>query len=308
VIAWSLGLGLPLALALTMTALLSVPTDATPLSVDNPGPDGARAVAQVLARQGVTVVAAADTATAVAQASGDTTLVIAGPSPVSGRQLDWYAQADCDIVLIDPDPKLRDHLEAAIVENRLTVVEDPDVFANAGIVEGDNAATALRTLGAHRRLVWSVASWEEDDAGGAGGVWQLLPPWAGLVAVQLLIAAAGAAVWRGRRMGRLAPDELPVSVPASQITTGLGQLYRRGRALGHAGAALRGGTAARIGGGLGLGPATAPATLVARVARALGRAEPPIRELLYGPPPRSAAELTALARALDELEQEVAGR
>jgi hypothetical protein len=292
-----------------MTALLTAPTDATPLSVANPGPDGSRAVAQVLGWHGVTVVAADDTASAVAQAGGQATLVIAGPQPVSDRQIDLYAQVDCAVVLIAPDPALRQSLERELPADRLTVAENAAVFTNGGVLAGDNAATALRTLGAHPRLIWNVARWEDDhgvnlEAGGS--IWRLLPPWAPAVAVQLGVAATGAALWRGRRFGRVVPEELPVTVPASQITTGLGVLYRRRRAFGHAAAALRAGAAARAGARLGLGWTTEPATLVAAIARAIGQAEGEVRALLYGPAPRSASQLAALAQALDKLEKEVA--
>ncbi|MDR1633761.1 MAG: DUF4350 domain-containing protein [Bifidobacteriaceae bacterium] len=303
VVGWTLGLGLPLALALIMTAMLTIPTDQTPLGVDNPNPDGARALAQVLARNGVDVVDADSTAAAVALASGDTTLVIAGSSAVAEAQLELYGEADCGIVLIDPDAQLRQHLEEALPSERLAVFEDPDVFTNAGIVKSDNAATALRALGQHRRLVWNVARWEEEAA--SGGTWQLLPPWAPVVTVQLVIAAAGAALWRGRRMGRIVPDELPVTVPAAEVTVGLGGLYRRSRAQGHAAAALRAGTASRLGAALGLGPGATPATLVAEIARAAERSEHDVRDLLYGPAPSSAGRLTTLAGALDQLEKEV---
>ncbi|MDR2347068.1 MAG: hypothetical protein LBD90_00305, partial [Bifidobacteriaceae bacterium] len=185
-------------------------------------------------------------------------------------------------------------------------MENPAVFTNQGVLEGDNAATVLRVLGAEPRLVWNLAAWEGE--GGEGGVWQLLPPWAPLAAVQLLIAAAGAALWRGRRMGRLVPDRLPVTVPASQVTIGLGGLYRRTRAMGHAAAGLRAGAASRIGAALGLGPATPPATLVARIAQASGRPEVAVRDLLYGAAPRSNGQLAALARALDQLNKEVLSR
>jgi hypothetical protein len=303
-VAWILGLGIPLGLALTMTALLTVPTDDTWLSVGNPAPDGARAVAQVLGRNGVTVIAAPSTAEAVAQSFGDTTLAIAGSAEVSDTQQELYATAECDVVLIEPDPYLREYLESSIPEERLRVYEDAEVFTNGGITDGDRAATALRALGGHRRLVWNVAGWE-DDSGTPTGMWGLLPPWAELATLQLVIAAAGAALWRGRRMGRIVPDELPVTVPASEVTVGLGRLYRRSQAVGHAAAALRAGAATRAGAALGLGWSSEPATLVAGIAQATSRPEANVRELLYGPAPVSAGQLAALARDLDQLEKEV---
>ncbi|MDR1118441.1 MAG: DUF4350 domain-containing protein, partial [Bifidobacteriaceae bacterium] len=169
---WAAGVGIPLALALVMTALLRAPTDSTPLSVTNPGAGGARAVAQVLGRCGVDVIAAKTTAQAVAQAYGDATLVIAGYEPVSERQLEAYAGARTDIVLIAPDPELYNYLDERVGAGGLTVMRDASVFTNEGVVEYNNAATALRTLGGHRRVIWSVARWEDGPAPGSEGLWQ----------------------------------------------------------------------------------------------------------------------------------------
>ncbi|MDR2338641.1 MAG: hypothetical protein LBF40_00655, partial [Deltaproteobacteria bacterium] len=262
------------------------------------------AVAQVLSRHGVTVVDVKDTASAVARAGPDATLAIVGAESVSEHQLDLYAKVETEVVLIAPDLGLRDRLERELAPGQLTVVDDPEVFTNGGVTDGDNADQALRLLGGQRRLIWQIAR-REDAEGASADIWALLPPWADLVAVQLLIAAGGAALWRGRRMGRLAPDELPVSVPASEVTEGLGRLYGRARAAGHAAAALRAGAAARLAAALGLGEAAPPATLVAGIARAQGRDQAAISDLLYGPPPGSASQLAALAQALDQVEKEV---
>ncbi|MDR3360074.1 MAG: DUF4350 domain-containing protein [Bifidobacteriaceae bacterium] len=304
VLAWAFGLGLPLAAAAAMTAAMTVPTDETPLSAANPGPDGAMALVKVLEDHGVAVEVEERTAAAVAQAEGQVTLAIVGDARVSDRQLELYSQVSCDVVLISPDPALLDRLEGTMPAGRLAVEADGWVFANEEILEDDNAATALRTLGQNPRLIWNMARYE-DEVGDQASLWGLLPPWAKLVAVQLVIAAGGAALWRGRRMGRPVPEELPVSVPASQTTVGLGRLYGRSRALGHAAAALRATSAARLAPPLGLGPSAAPATLVAAIAEAAGRSPSEVSELLYGPPPSGGGQLVALAKALDELEKDV---
>jgi hypothetical protein len=262
------------------------------------------AVLEVLKDHGVEVIAVEDTATAVAQADGAVTLAIVGDTRVSERQLELYSQVNCDVVLIAPDADLVSYLEGTLPPERLTSQLDATIFTNGQITESDNAATAIATLGQHPKLIWNLARFE-DSGGKQADVWGLLPPWAKLVAVQLAVAVVGAALWRGRRMGRPVPEELPVTVPASQITVGLGRLYGRSRALGHAAAALRAASAARLAAPLGLGPAVAPATLVAAVAEAARRAPANVSELLYGPPPNGGGQLVALAKALDELEKEV---
>ncbi|MDR2381687.1 MAG: DUF4350 domain-containing protein [Bifidobacteriaceae bacterium] len=297
---WVLGLGVPLAAVVVMTALLVTPTDKTPLSIANPRPDGAMALAQVLRQQGVAVTPTDSTASAVARADGDVTLAIVAPDRLSDHQLELYAKVKCAVVLIEPSPLLSEHLQEELSLDQLSIIVDGAMVTNSRITRSRNAAEALRLLGQHRTLIWNMASYE-DEQGGQANLWDMLPPWARIVALQLVIAVAGAAAWRGRRMGRVVPDELPVTVPASQLTVGLGHLYGRARALGHAAAALRAGAASRIGTALGLPTSAEPATLVAGTARATNRTGPEISHLLYGPAPGSGAELAALAKALDQL-------
>jgi hypothetical protein len=148
-----------------------------------------------------------------------------------------------------------------------------------------------------------VAAFEENESETAPGPLDLLPPPVRLGLVLALIAGFAAAFWRGRRFGKLVPEALPVEVPASQVTLGVGRLYRRARAAGHAGAALRAGTASRLARRLGLPSSAAPATLVIGIADAAGRPATAVHTLLYGPPPASAAALAALAGDLHALEK-----
>src|SRR5665647_2284492 len=96
-----------------------------------------------------------------------------------------------------------------------------------------------------------------------------------------------------------------VTVRAAETTLGRGRLYRRARSRGHAGAALRAGTARRAAARVGL-PRSAGATdVIDALARATGRPIEQVAGLLYGPPPTDDAGLLQLARQLDELESEV---
>src|SRR5690606_16937832 len=110
-------------------------------------------------------------------------------------------------------------------------------------------------LGAHERLVWLVqdpldTSSTSDEASTPTGA--LLPSWAGPVGLWALVVALVTAIWRGRRLGPLVPESLPVVVRASETTRGRGRLYRRSRSRGHAAAGLRAGTAERVGQRLGV--------------------------------------------------------
>jgi hypothetical protein len=181
------------------------------------------------------------------------------------------------------------------------------VLANARLAEGGNAALALRLLGRQDRLVWYVPSFDDIGSTEASGpaLGDLLPPWTGPVAVQALVVALAAALWRGRRLGRLVTEPLPVVVQAAEATRGRGRLYRRSRAYGHAAASLRAGTASRVATRLGLPRSAGAVAVIEALAHATGRTTDDVAALLYGPPPTDDAGLTELARRLDDLESEV---
>lgn len=189
---------------------------------------------------------------------------------------------------------------------RVVVISDEGVITNARLAEHGHAALALRTLGAHEDLVWLVPSLElgTDDVG-SGPTGRMFPEWASPVGLQLLVLLVALAFWRGRRLGRVVTEPLPVTVRAAEATLGRGRLYRRARARGHAAAALRAGTASRLAALLGLPRAAGATDVIDAVARATGRGVDEISGVLYGPPPTDDGELLWLARTLDQLEGEV---
>ena len=189
----------------------------------------------------------------------------------------------------------------------VTVVDDPSFLVNGTVLEDGNAALALHLLGADERLVWFVpdpfdATSEEQTAPSAVSV---LPRWAGVVGLWALMVVIVAVLWRGRRLGPLMAEDLPVVVRAAETTRGRGRLYRRSRSRGHAAAGLRAAAAERIARMLGL-PRSADATAMTdAIARAAGRPVAQVADLLYGPPPADDTALSELARRLDTLESEV---
>jgi hypothetical protein len=191
---------------------------------------------------------------------------------------------------------------------RIAALSDAGPLENANLADDGNAALVLRMLGRHRDLVWYVPSAGDADPGdgtATPSLRDLVPPAVPLVALALLLVLVVAGFWRGRRLGRLVVEPLPVVVRSGEATRGRGRLYRRARAHGHAAAALRAGTAARCATRLGLPRSAEPPALVAAIARASGRDADAVADLLYGPPPTDDGALTRLARALDDLESEV---
>lgn len=190
---------------------------------------------------------------------------------------------------------------------RVVVITDSSLMTNSRLIEHGNAALMLRALGQHDRLTWYIPSLSDGgfDVPSGPGLSDLLPRGSTVVGFQLLLVVVALALWRGRRLGRVVTEPLPVTVRAAETTLGRGRLYRRARSLGHAGAALRAGTARRAAGRLGL-PRSAGATdVIDALARATGRSTEQVAGLLYGPPPTDDAALLDLARRLDELESEV---
>ena len=182
-------------------------------------------------------------------------------------------------------------------------------FTNDQVLRADNAAVALRLLGQDRRLVWYVPSLADLAAGEGVTLTSLLPRWIfpGLWVAALALVAM--VVWRGRRLGALAAEPLPVVVRAVETTRSLGRLYRRAGDRAHAAAALRRSARARCAERLRLGSHVDPASLVREVARRTGRPEAEVAHLLDPPAtdlgPPTDRDLITLANDLAELDREV---
>jgi hypothetical protein len=184
-------------------------------------------------------------------------------------------------------------------------------FTNDQVLRADNAAIALRLLGQDRRLVWYVPSLADLSAGEGVSLTSLLPRWVfpGLWVAALAVVAT--VVWRGRRLGALATEPLPVVVRAVETTRSLGRLYRRAGDRAHAAAALRRSARTRCAERLRLGSRFDPAGLVREVARRTDRPETEVARLLDPPPgdpgPSTDRDLVNLAQALAQLDREVQG-
>jgi len=184
------------------------------------------------------------------------------------------------------------------------IVGTPRSFTNHLLAEDGNAALALNLIGTHPELVWYLPEFENDDPAEGGGD-PVVPPWVRYVAWMAAFAVLVIAFWRGRRLGPVVPEPLPVIVHAAETTEGRARLYRRSRARDRAAAALRESALGRLQGLHGIGRRTEPAAVVATVASRTGRDPMALHHLLYGPPPTDDAALLNLSRELDSLTQEV---
>jgi Domain of unknown function (DUF4350) len=133
----------------------------------------------------------------------------------------------------------------------------------------------------------------------------LIAPRVKLFLWQLAVAFAALALWRGRRLGRPVSEPQPVQIPGSELVVAVGNLLQRARGRRQAAALLGDDLRRLLAERLGL-PAGAPAELVAGVAAArTGIPVERVRGVLGAASPRDEAELVALARAIDNVRQEV---
>jgi hypothetical protein len=186
------------------------------------------------------------------------------------------------------------------------LIGDEGLITNGSILDSDNAAIALRLFGHTNRLVWYVPS-SADIAASDSTSRSIAPSWfqPGLVlgtsAVVLLC------LWRGRRLGRLVPEPLPVIVRAVETTESRGRMYRKSRDRSRALAVLQQATRKRLASYLGLSVSTSVSSLAAASAAVSGRNYQDVLHLLESPAAHNDASLLELANTLQALEKEVRG-
>jgi hypothetical protein len=190
----------------------------------------------------------------------------------------------------------------------VTVVNGADFMTNSGLLKQGNAALAMNLAGSHPRLIWYAPQHSEGDraSGGGAGITDLFPDQVGWIVLQLCLVVALLAVWKGRRIGPLVAEQLPVVVRASETVEGRGRLYRSRRARDRAAEALRTAALQRTMPRIGLGHDAEPLAVASAVAERCGLSPQAVAHTLFGPPPASDADLVNLAHELDNIERQVA--
>lgn len=187
----------------------------------------------------------------------------------------------------------------------VTALADYAPFSNERIVENGNAALALALLGETPRLVWYLPSVRDLPATGPPSIADLTPEWLTPTILLLLVGAVAAAVWRGRRLGPLVVENLPVIVPARETMEGRARLYARASARTRALDALRIGAVGRLAGALGLPRSATVPEVAAASASLTGRALHEVSAILLTELPGTDRDLIRLSDALAELERAV---
>ncbi|GAA3541242.1 DUF4350 domain-containing protein [Amycolatopsis ultiminotia] len=188
----------------------------------------------------------------------------------------------------------------------VTVTGTGSPLTNDRIADQGNAAFGMRLLGEHRRLVWYLPSPTDPALEGEKKPFvDLIPPGWRYGALTAGIAVVLFALWRGRRLGPVVREPLPIVVRAAETAEGRARLYRRGGAAGHAAETVREAARGRLRTRLGLPRDAGPAAIVDTVSARTGRSQAEIGAVLYGPPPADEPALVRLADELDRVEREV---
>jgi hypothetical protein len=363
--------------AAVLVRLLATPaSDRDDLSPENPAPNGAKAVAEVLRQQGTDVVLT-DTldATLAALDHGGTLLFNDASGYLDEGQLGELADGAGRLILVEPDfrqlralapgfsaagvvpedgPPLAAECRtesggtppagavpqgagtitrgglayrgpvmcfgfetgdrpaasyAADTDGSTVVLGAGQVLSNEAIVREGNAALALNTVGRDPRLVWyrpSLADISISDE--PQSPMELLPSWVTPVILWLLAVGVLAMFWKGRRLGPLVEEPLPVVVRSAETAAGRARLYQDSKSLDRAAANLRAATLTRLAAELRLGTGANAAAVVEAAARHLGRPVPELDGLLRTFVPRTESQLVDWAQNLQQLEEEVTDR
>lgn len=188
---------------------------------------------------------------------------------------------------------------------RVVGVGGAGAWINARLDQEDNAALALDLLapGAADHVDVLVAS---PAGSGTKSVLDLLNPRLKSAAIELLVAFAVLAWWRGRRLGRPIPSRDPVTVPGSEIVVAVGDLLARTHNRDAAARQLRDATRRWLGERLGVGPRATPEQVADVAAGRAGWTREAVLALLGDVPLPDEQSLVALARSLAQLREEVA--
>lgn len=180
-----------------------------------------------------------------------------------------------------------------------------DALRNDSIPLAGNAALALGLLGEDPTLVWYLPGSADLPEDAPPTIQELTPGWVTPVILLLILVFVASAIWRGRRLGPVVVEEMPVVVRARETAEGRARLYARQGATLRAIDALRIGTVQRLSTALNLSRSSDLTEVVAAVSAVTGRPSAEVYDTLVGAVPAGEADLQALSDRLLVLEREV---
>lgn len=195
-------------------------------------------------------------------------------------------------------------VQLATATHDVTILGATESLTNGAVSDHDNAAMALALLGSQPTLVWYLPT-IDDLPTGSGTLASLTPGWVTPSIALLAAATVAGAVWRGRRLGPLVVENLPVVVRSTETVEGRARLYQRSSSRTHAIDQVRIGTLARLSSVLGLGRSASVDDVVLRVAALLSSDPGPIRRTLVDDAVGDDRQLVSLSDSLRDLEAAV---
>jgi len=112
----------------------------------------------------------------------------------------------------------------------VTVVGSSAFMANSGLPKRGNAALAMNLAGAKPRVIWYAPQHSEGESSGGATIFDLIPDRVTWIVLQLCLVVLLVALWKGRRIGPLVAERLPVVVRASETVEGRGRGAEQGMA------------------------------------------------------------------------------
>jgi hypothetical protein len=193
---------------------------------------------------------------------------------------------------------------AVAIAPNLVALGSAQLLINAHLADTGVAALDLNVIsnnGTVSAIDWLLPG---ADAAGQGepSIWRVLPDWTPRAVLVLIVFGLIVALWRGRRLGPVVVEPLPVVVRSAELIEGHGRLYERGRAGSQVAAALREGSRARLAARLGL-PSSATPTQVSYAVELQSHISAAALVAPPNEPPPTDATLVTLAAELDELER-----
>jgi hypothetical protein len=187
----------------------------------------------------------------------------------------------------------------------VTIVGLSGALSNSQILDAGNAAFALNLLGEHETLIWYRPDLSELDSGEIPTAVSLTPPWVTPLILLVVLFGLAAAIWRGRRLGALVAERLPVVVRANETMEGRARLYERAGSREHALDSLRIGALARLAVLCGLPRRATFDEVIDAVAALTGRSRDDLSALLVDRIPGNDGDLVQLSDDLLLLEAEL---
>jgi hypothetical protein len=195
-------------------------------------------------------------------------------------------------------------LPGAAARPPVILLGDENLISNGTILDSDNAAVALHLFGRTGRLIWYIPSLA-DIAASDGTSRSIAPSWFQPGLALATSAVVFLALWRGRRLGRLVTEPLPVIVRAVETTESRGRMYRKSRDRTRALAVLQVATRRRLAAYLGLSVSSTVSGVAAAAAALSGRSYDDVLDLLSSSAVHDDSSLLQRANTLAALEKEV---